>query len=500
MATQVLRPDATVSGASNYTVTGGTTVHGVTSDNSDTTYVRKSGTGTKSAIVTFGNYTVNSAETIKRVRLRARTSTPTSSGKVNLQLGANISGSNYYFPALGIRGTTTLGEVTGAWQTAAPDGASWDQSRLNALRCQLTEYRDSTDRGYVYELYVDVDLASRPTLTVDSPTGTVTTTAKPEIAWTYSDTDGEAQTYYEIKIFSAAQYGAGGFDPSTSTPTWTSGVVSSTEGTAQVGTFLTSATYRAYVRVAKTVNAAAFFSDWAYSAFTLSLTPPPTPTVTTSYSSTTNAVTAVVDGATSGTYTYQRLDLQRSDDAGTTWTDVRLGTDVIPDGNFDATIVDYEAKRGQTAYYRARSVGYVGENVVASAWSTSSSIAIANDGTWWLKAITSSALNRGSVRILANLDIKQEEDLGVFRPIGRSKSVVIAGTIGGQDGSYSIATFGDSEWAAIYGLISHQGTLLVQAPDSTQKYVRITDRSWTEKGAVGSLIRELKVSYVEVDA
>lgn len=499
MTTQVLRPDSTSTGASNFTVTGGASAQVVLADDSDASYIRKSGTGQKSIIVGLGNYTVLGTETIKQVRLRARTSTPTSSGKMNLQLGTRVNGINYFFPALTVRGTTATGEISSAWQTASPDGASWDQSRLDALRCQITEYRDTTDRGYIYELYVDVQTTSRPTVTVDAPTGTITTTAKPDISWTFADTDGEAQSYYEIKVFSSAQYGVTGFDPSLSTYTWTSGQVASSDASAQTGTYLSSGSWRAYVRVAKTVNGAAFFSEWAYSAFTLTLTPPTTPTLTLSYSSTFGNVTATIDGAYSASFSYQRMDLQRSDDGGSTWAFVRNGSSITPDGSFNAVVVDYEAKRGTTANYRCRAVGFVGDNVIASAWSSASTVSITNDGKWWLKAMSASALNVGGVRVLTGLDMQQEEELAVFRPIGRTRAVVVSGSLGGKDGSYSIVSIGDAEWASVYGLISHQGTLLVQAPDGTQKYIRIINRTWSETGGVGALRREARVQYVEVD-
>lgn len=500
MSINTVRPDGTTSGGSNFTVTGTTNAYTALSDNTDTTYIRKSGNGQKSIISSLGSYTVLGNETIKQVRLRARAQTPTSSGKLDIQLGTRVNGINYYFPALTLRGANSTAEYSGAWQTSSPDGSTWDQSRIDALRTQITEYRDSTDRGYVYEVYVDVQTSSQPTVTVDAPTGTITDTAKPDISWTYSDTDGEAQTFYEIKVFSSAQYGAAGFDPDTSAYTWSSGQISSTESTAQASNYLSSGSYRCYVRAGKTVNATPFFSNWAYSSFTLTLTAPTIPTITRSYSSSLGRVAITLTGASSATYTSQAFDVQRSDDLGVTWTDVRYGTQLTPNGSYVATVDDYEAKRGQDAYYRARSVGYVGSNVVASAWSTSSTVTITNDGTWWLKATTDATLNMSSVRVLAGLDVTQDEDLAVFQPLGRTYPVVVAGEVHGQDGGYRIVTHGDTEFSKLHALLTHQESILVQAPDGTQKFIRITKRAWKETGAVGSLIREAQVDYVELES
>lgn len=500
MTTSIVRPDSIVSGGSNFTATGAASLNAATSDDSDSSWIRKTGNGTSSTILGFGTVSLTSTQTIKQVRLRARVSTPTSSGKMNIQLGTRVSGTNYFFPALTVRGTSAISTKTGAWQTSAPDGGTWTQSKIDALRVQVTDYRDSSDRGYVYELFIDVDVVSQPTVTVTAPSGTISTTAKPDVTWTYSDTDGDGQTYYSLKVFTSAQYSDPAFDPVDSTAVFDSGIVASSDSTAAVGDYLINGAHRAYVRVAKTINGSPFWSAWAYSAFTVSLTPPSTPTVTTSYSSGSNRVTVTIDGVASGTFDYQVFTLERSDDGGTTWATVRNAAEIVPGLGFDATVYDYEAPRGITAKYRARAVGVLGENVVASDWSTVSNVSVTNDQLWWIKAVSAPTLNTGNVRILAGVGISVEEDLGVFRPIGRSKALVVSGTIYGKDGSYRIATTSDAEWSSIYALATHQGTLLVQDPYGGQKYVRAISRNWEETGAISALRRDLTLGYVEVDA
>jgi len=102
------------------------------------------------------------------------------------------------------------------------------------------------------------------------------------------------------------------------------------------------------------------------------------------------------------------------------------------------------------------------------------------------------------VRVLAGLQETVEEEAGVFRPKGRSTAVVVAGSIYGRDGTFTIAAFGDTEWDPIYALARHQGPLLVQDPFGDQRYIRITNRQITTDGAAGAPIRRLTVSYVEV--
>ena len=81
------------------------------------------------------------------------------------------------------------------------------------------------------------------------------------------DSDGGPQTKARVKVFSEAQFNAGGFDPATSTATYDSGVLSQAT-TSHVGSSLLDGTYRAYPVVAQTVNGADHYSDWgSYALF-----------------------------------------------------------------------------------------------------------------------------------------------------------------------------------------------------------------------------------------
>jgi hypothetical protein len=503
MTTTVLRPDGVASGSANYAILGGAaSLQAAVNDDTDVTYVRKSASGTASIAFNFGTVAIGSSQIVRQVRLRARVYGPTSSSKCNIAQGIRTSaGLNWYEAASTVRGSVALSELVGAWYTSAPDGTAWDQTSIDALRVQITDYKNAPDRTEVYELYLDVDIATEPTTTVSAPTGTITDTAKPDISWAFTDSDGDAQTYYEAKVFTAAQYGIASFDPSESPNTWESGQVTSSETTISVGDYLANGTFRAYVRTGKTINGVAFFSDWAYSDFTVSLTPPSTPTLSVSYASATNRVTAAINGATSALFDYQLFQLQRAyTDSDAYYEDVRDCDQVVPGLNYDTTVYDYEADRGVTVYYRVRSIGYLGTNVVATAWSATSSVSVTNDLTWWLKAIGNTSLNAGSIRVLEGLPISVEEDLGVFRPKGRTKALVVSGSIYGEDGSYRLVASSTNEWNTLKALVLFQGTLLVQDPFGDQKYIRITSRSWTGTGAVGAQRREVAIGYVEVDA
>ncbi len=505
MAVTTVRPNATASGSTLFTISGGSgSLHAATNDDSDSTYFSKSTSivGQASALLDFGTTTITSSQRVKRVRIRARASTPTSAGRINVYLGSRANNQNYFHSALAIRGQNSITTFVGPYQTAAPNGEDWSQSTINGLRAKITEYNDTGVLGSIYELYIDVDISAQPTVTVSAPTGTITTSAAPDVTWAYADTDNETQAYYQIKVFSSAQYGAAGFSALTSTPTYDSGEVASSDQTAVIGDLLLNGTYRAYVRVAKAVNGSPFYSDFAYSQFTLNNTVPSVPTLSAAWSSTLGKATLTVTGqAVSGSLVSQYFDIHRSDDAGEVYAGIRDGENITPNGSYVGVGVDYEAPRGGVSYYRARAVGVdSSSNEFPSAWSTVQQVLITNDNTWWFKAVDEPDINIGSVRVLAELDTNIEEPNTIFRPLGSTRPIVVAGPLQGEDGIYSIKTITEDEWDDFYPMLNYQGTILVQDPLENQKYIRVISRTWAaESKQDATVYRDIELAYVEVN-
>ena len=505
MAITTLSPNATAAGASLYAITGGSaTIQAALSDASDGTYVQKvnSVLGGADLIMDFGTVTITSTQRVKQVRVRARCSTPNDNGKINVYLGSLITRKNYFYSGLAIRGSyTSPTTFSGPYYTSAPDGSDWTQTNLNNIRVKLEEYKDTTDRGKAYELYVDVDIATQPTVgTVSAPVGAVGTTT-PDITWTYVDsTDNSTQDYVEIKVFSAAQYNATGWVVGTSTPTWTSGAIAQTDLNSVVGSLLTPATYRCFVRVAKDINGTPFWSDWNYSEFTVSYSTQAVPTMAVAWSASLGKASFTITGQSlGGGFTSQYHQVQRSDDSGVTWNYIRDGELITLNALAQGIIADYEAPRGITAYYRSRAVAVDSNSIeYPSGWSVTQQVLITNDDTWWIKCILTPSLNKGSIRVLKQLDVKVDEPNTIFRPLGATKPIVIAGPLQGEDGAYNIKTVTDAEWSNLYPLITHQGKLLIQDPYGNQKWIRIVDRKWTAETQSGNIYRDITVTYVEL--
>lgn len=137
---------------------------------------------------------------------------------------------------------------------------------------------------------------------------------------------------------------------------------------------------------------------------------------------------------------------------------------------------------------------------VSSGYYSTEPILVPNSGNWSFVAVESPTIAISNVKVQQPLNSVITETLGVFKPLGNSKTVVVAASIYGVDGTYEFTIVGEDEWETFYPVLTYQGTFHVHDPLGRQKYVRFADRNWTERGDIGSLIRDVKVTYYEVDA
>lgn len=658
--TQTLLPNGTRSGSGDFTLTGAALLHNCINDTSDATYVlRTSTTATKAFVVNLGTYTLAADEKIESVRIAVRMARGGAQSKVYVRQGyvTDAAGSIRYAAADQYTGSLSTAWVNGAYRTTAPDGQPWDQARLNDLVVQVKDYSPTSgDRTTVYEVKAEVVVVEQPTVNVDAPTGTVTDTSRPAIEWTYTDPDGQPQSAYEVRVFTAAQYGATGFDAATSAAAVESGLVSSSDpGWTPTADLANDTVHRAYVRVGKTVGPDTFLSAWDYAEFTVDYDAPPAPVLTATFSELDQAVFVTAIGstnylsaddasleatvgtwvsltnctvarstlygasgsaslgmtasgagamsartaqyaiATDGQLISARADVRPDSNLrvirlllrwtdGTTllstttgsnvtqtavaWTavsvtgtpptgatHVQIGVEIVgaasaevhyvdkiavhpggtptwsPGGLYDAQEIvfersldngvtwsalttldanttsqtaqgdDYAAPRDAVSFYRARVVGYSGQDAVASAWAAAAAAYAVNDGNWWLKAEGDSTLNIGAARVLGAGAISREKsaNVGVFRPLGRSGAVVVTGDVYGYDGTYEVLAVGDAEWAALEALLfDYTGTLIVQSPFGETNRVRVVTRNMALAGTPDSPRRLLTIGYVEV--
>jgi hypothetical protein len=135
----------------------------------------------------------------------------------------------------------------------------------------------------------------------------------------------------------------------------------------------------------------------------------------------------------------------------------------------------------------------------SSGYTVTEPIQIANAGVWSFTAPENPTIRVVGLAVQQPLKSDIVESYGVFKPLGGTKTVVITSSIYGVDGNYQITVQGEDDWDALYPVLTYQGILHVHDPLGRQKYVRFVDRTWTESGPIGNLIRNVKVNYYEVD-
>lgn len=466
MTVSTLRPDSTTLNTGAVTGAGGD-ADAALSDNSDSSYITFD--ITEKWTGGLGNLTLPAGAVIKTVAIRLRTAYTVSQPSY-----APISVFLYFD---GSSTADVTGGISSNWATpttvtfATFSAAGITDAQLDGATLSVLCSTASAPRAY--EAYVDVTYVEQPTLTVDAPTSTVEDTNLPTVTWTATlDSDGGAQFVYEVKVYTDAQYGAGGFDPDTSTPTagTTPTPTLTAEGTYgaatswQVDTILADDTYRAYVRVGQAVNGVLHWSDWENTEFTVDVALPAAPDLTATADNTNGRITLVID-TNSGDATTDAFEVQRSLDGGTTWGTVRQ----LTAGQFDATgapwtLYDYEAPNGTTMHYRARALHDYSGVDAASDW-TSDTEAWTSI-SWWVKHPHQPALNTAvTVRSLPSKSRPARQ--GVFQALGSTSVVVVSDTRAPASGQVTLRSLTTDAQDALDTLLDLTAILLLQGPDGS---------------------------------
>jgi len=177
----------------------------------------------------------------------------------------------------------TFTNRVGVWRDKPPRdlGTEWTVASVESTSVELI-FQPPSATGpnlRVSELYMDVDVRDRATVTAISITNPTLSTS-PTVSWQYNaNFDGDPQVRYQVKVFRADQYTKFGFNPATSQAVWDSGVQEGNATQLTVGTSLSDGqTYAAWVRVAADFGGAPWWSEWNNSApSTIVLTPLPFP-------------------------------------------------------------------------------------------------------------------------------------------------------------------------------------------------------------------------------
>jgi hypothetical protein len=306
MTVSTLRPSSTSAVATS--VVGAASTHAALNDDSDASYCTLSADNIE---VGLGDLTLPAGAVIKTLAVRIRCLYSLGSTTFRTRVGLLTSLT-----------TTTITWATATTVQTISAAGPFDDADIDAASLWI-ETTNGTGFLRFHEAYVDVTHVALPVVAVDAITDPVTTTNQPTISWVNTlDSDGGAQTFYQVRVFTDAQYLAGGFDPATSTATLDSTATAGSDTSWQATSVLVDDTYRAYVRVGQTVNGATHWSAYAYDEFTVDVDTPGTPTITATADTANGRIAlAIVDVA--GAAGTDRFELERSVDGGTTFEPVR---------------------------------------------------------------------------------------------------------------------------------------------------------------------------------
>lgn len=472
MATTTERPTG-FSVASNVQIFGGAgSAAAATNDNSDATYIGPAAAAfpAMQCQCNFNVPTLPAGAVLTKLRLRVRCLAGLFAEQYPFFTNQSLCGSalplfylSWYTPT-----TVVVAEVAAS---ELPGSANW---------IFYSSCNDNVNGSYqLHEIYLDAIYVAKPTLAVTAPTGTLTTMNLPNVIWTETlDPDGGGQSSYQVKIFNAAQYGAGGFDPATSIPVVDSGTKIGSALNWQDTVVLPNATYRAYVRVAQTVNGESFWSDWDYEGFVVDVPLPGVPTFAANSDDVDGRISFEIAG-TAGDASTDYIQIQRSDDEGTSWSDIRTvqGGGLVDESD-DAA--DYETANGSTALYRARALHAEAAAFTGSGWSTTVSAAWESNQEW-LKHPTRPSLNV-PVLIYSLPARKSASRQGVFQPLGRADPVVVSDARSLDTGEVKFLVQSAEEREALAAILESNVALLLQTPTRenwTDTYLFLGDRDST---------------------
>lgn len=288
-----IRPNSTAQNGS-WSVVGAASAHAALSDNSDASYVQLLGLcriDSQVLRVGFPTPSVPAGAKVYSVTLRRRVQSAAvvadvplcfhwfrcSNGTVSVVGQRPAPTKSFYNSPCPTTTTPAFTDETIVTATVGPGGQAWDTTNLTGFAYDLGRGDASvTTTLRVSEVYLDVAYQQVSTVTVTSPTGTVSDT-RPTITWTYASPDSEPQQAYQVAIYTAAQVAAVGFAPFVSTPLQSSGGYLLGEDLQwTVPNDLTDGSYSAYVQVqSRWAGPGNFYSAVASTTWTRTATSAP---------------------------------------------------------------------------------------------------------------------------------------------------------------------------------------------------------------------------------
>jgi hypothetical protein len=452
MTVSTLTPASTITNSGG-AVTGAATVHAALSDSSDSSYVTFD-TLSEYIQVALSDLGTSTGDVIKYAQWSIRAAHVTTSQVAECQV--YVPSSTEFDSDVFVTNADPTPRASSLISAGHLTDANFDDAQFRVTKT------NSGGSMRVYEVALEVTYITRPIADVTAPVSPISNTNAPTVRWTAAlDAVGGVQSFYEVKIFTDAQYGAGGFNPDSSTPTETSGIVASSATSWVPGDPLPDDTYRAYVRVAQ--NHGPNWSAWDYIQFDLTANAPSVPHVGVWADDDDGRILIQVDDTAGGATTH-KFEVQRSIDNGTTWETIRTtDSGLLTPSSGVAFAYDTEVGNGVSVRYRARALNIITEFTTYSTWSSATTADSWESTSWWLKSVSYPVLNM-PIRVDSQPSINRPARQGIFDVLGRPDPIVVTDVRSTGRGDIRFMLDDAADQADLDALLDLGEPLLIQAP------------------------------------
>jgi hypothetical protein len=341
------------------------------------------------------------------------------------------------------------------------------------------EHRDGPHR--------EITVSSPPDLNWIGPTGTITTTNRPEAQWEFLDAEGDAPALTRIRLFRDDQYLAGGFDPATSVALEEWSITDAATFSVTPSFDLRNDTYRFYGWTRD--SAGEDSGDWEMVQFTVNVTPPPTPSIIAAADPdswlihlTVSAGVGTANGLAALIEYTDDPDVANVVDSDGLWQPV-VGATAVPYPTSGPKVVehdDWQAPFNRSRRYRARTV-QVSPRITGGLSSVASDIVVTDE--WVLSDPSTGA----AMEVLVRPPFTYTRDSGtaVHRTLGRTTAVATRLGIRSAEFDLIVATEDREEFEALEDLVTGGTTLQLRDPYRRSLFTSIVGTISTTMQEIG---------------
>ena len=465
------------------------------SDSNDLTWVQStalpSGGGNSVITSALGNTSIGTNQ-IVRVRAVGRFG---GSGTI-ASFRVLDSDSNIVSEAVGPVSGASVKAYAGAWAFNPAGGTVWPAGTVDGMTMRTATNSTSLQ---VQQLRLEYDYYATP---AGTPVSGTPNTDRPTISWNYAQADSLVQSSAHVKVFSTAVTGGAGFDAGTSTFLFSTVVAGAgTTVTPSSAILVNALVYKPYLQVIANSFGVPVRSAWtpAVANSTASFTSPTDPTLSAVWSDTTTGTAQKAFVVTiAGSASPYRYNLFRND--------VQIVSGATMAANGTTVYID-RGRNPVSAFtrYAAQIVTGTAATPQLSSGTTLFSLSTTYSTTWEISNADGTALVTDYASPVSSIAFTKFEANAVFRPLNATKSVVVSGSMTGDDGTIEWVTSTDSQWQTVYDLLTYQGPLRISSPFKSvdggpETYVvRLTSRDWKPDGTPGGPVRRVTANFVEVD-